>query len=472
MTAVRGSASRRLQGAWPYAVLLVVNGAALWAARRPSERRVTQRPDIILVTLDTTRADHVGAYGYPRPISPGLDRFARDAVVFRRAWSAAPWTLPAHGSILTGQYPTSHGAHYAASADRHRPGEAFERQLVARPLPEDAITMAELLHDEGYTTGAFIGGPWLSPAFGLLQGYVHQDAQLPSAEGWTADRLTDRAIAWMANVPATQPLHVLVNYFDPHEPYAPPAGYDDLPAAKVPLTTSPAQVNAGAVLSAAQRQAFVDRYDGEIRFMDHHLARLLEALAAMGRYDGSLIIVVGDHGELFGEHGLMSHGHALYEGLLRVPLLVHLPHGRRGGTAENALVSTVDLLPLVAEEAGLPLPAGIDGLPIGRRREVLAENFAGVFFVQSYGARFDHDLFSVVRWPWKLIVADDGTTELYRLDLDPAETQNLSGQPPERDLQEALQRARQRLRAPPPNRSHDAVPADLQERLRALGYVR
>ena len=151
-------------------VLACLIALPLWSCA-DAERK---RPDLIVITLDTTRADHLGAYGYERPVSPRLDAFAADAILYERAWSTASWTLPAHASLFTGQHPTSHGAHFdEARGTLTVQGElARQRDAVFRvnPLAESAHTLAELAQQAGYATGAFVGGPWLAPEFGVLQG--------------------------------------------------------------------------------------------------------------------------------------------------------------------------------------------------------------------------------------------------------------------------------------------------------------
>jgi arylsulfatase len=391
-----------------------------WLGVSGCESAPPTRPDVVLVTLDTTRADHLGAYGYSRPVSPEIDRFAREATTYRRAWSTDSWTLPAHASLLTGTFPTRHGAHFNADAGRATLGDALHGapeygRLKVNRLDDAAVTLAELFQARGYETAAFAGGPWLSPVFGLLQGYAVQDVEVRNLGGRPADELTDRAVAWITSIPRHRPLHVLVNYFDPHWPYAPPPGYDDEPGAKTPLRVALPEVNRGSALGAAQREAYIARYDGEIRFMDHHLGRLLAALRATGRYDDALIVIAGDHGETFGEHGLMEHGRWLYEEVLRVPLFVRFPDGRDAGKAVDAPVSLADLLPLVAREVGIPVPRGIDGVSIGQRQVVLAESFRDALAIELWGPRFDRDLVAAIRWPWKLILSDRHPSELYRL---------------------------------------------------------
>lgn len=453
----------------------------LWALGG-CQRAGRRRPDVVLITLDTTRAGHLGVYGYGRPISPEIDGFAKDSVVYRRCWSTAAWTLPAHASIFTGKYPASHGAHFAAGAGeatladgigrgRGRYKGLFEQLKVSTLRPEE-VTLAELLRAAGYETAAFVGGPWLLPVFGLLQGYSVRDAEVKGLAGRRADELTDRAVRWLLDVPANRPIHLFVNYFDPHAPYDPPPGYyEDLPAARLPLRIAADAVNRGRPLPPEQRAAYVARYDGEIRFMDHHLGRLLRALRAAGRYHGALIVVVGDHGESFGEHGLMGHARWLYEEVLRVPLIVHYPNERDAGTVVDTPVSLVDLLPLIAAATGLTLPPGVEGLPVGQRRTVFAEAYRDALAVRLYGARFDRSLVAVIQWPWKLIVPDAGEPEFYRLDRDPRELVNLRDHPAAHALRRALATVRAALRPPArPLRPRGVSPAT-RDQLRALGYV-
>jgi arylsulfatase A-like enzyme len=436
----------------------------------------SNRPDVILVTLDTTRVDHISAYGYARQVSPEIDRFARDAVLYRHAWSSASWTLPAHASMFTGRYPTSHGAHFSGleKADvtladaLQQPGM---KQFKANRLGEEQVTLAELLRDSGYETAAFVGGPWLCPPFGLLQGYALKDADVSSVAGRRADELTDHAIAWINGIPRERPIHVLINYFDPHGPYDPPPGYDDLPLAKEPLLIDRKDVNGGAPLPPEQRAVYIDRYDGEIRFMDHHFGRLIEALRETGRYEGAMIVVAADHGEAFGEHGFMGHGGWLYEEILHVPLIVRFPGGRGAGTEVSKPVSLVDLLPLISSEARFALPKGVEGIPIGRRDLVLAESYRFDYAVKRWGARFDRDLVAGIRWPWKLILPTPGTPEFYRLDEDPGELHNRIGEAPGADLRAELETTRAKLKPPERLSPPEDVSPEIQERLRSLEYV-
>lgn len=434
-------------------------------------------PDVVLITLDTTRADHLGAYGYDHPVSPVIDRVSREAVLFTRAWSTAPWTLPSHASMFTGKHPVSHGADFDmrggdATLDQALSAVPAAQSFRVNKLGEEQVTLAELLRQKGYTTAAFAGGPWLSPVFGLLQGYDVQDADVTEYGGRSAEELTDRAIAWLGGLPPDRPMHLLVNYFDPHAPYDPAPGFLDLVR---DTTANGDSVSDGTTSHPPDRSILTRRettalYDGEIRFMDHHLGRLFEALRTSGRYETSLIVIVADHGEMLGEHGQVLHGPFLYEPLLRVPLLVRYPAARGAGSVVDATVSVMDLLPLIAAEVGISLPNGVEGLPVGERRFALGQRLRDDASIAK-DPSLDRDLTALIRWPWKLVVSDKGPTDLFRLDTDPEELQSLQSPRMQRALQRELGIAMAGLSPP----KHPSRPSGVDEatlaRLHALGYI-
>jgi len=441
------------------------------------EERPRSAPDVILVTLDTTRADHLGVYGYERETSPELDAFALDSVTYERAWASGAWTLPTHASMITGRWVTNHGAHFAVkgstvSLSEVLEGDFFTKHNASR-LPEDEVTLAELLNERGYATAAFGGGPWLAPPFGLTQGYELADTEVRSVAGRSAEELTNNMIEWLESVPNDQPLHALINYFDPHPPYDPPPGFDDFPGARIPLREEQDAIfiNAGRRLSKRQRTAVVDRYDGEIRYMDHHLGRLLDALRRLGRFEQSVIIIVGDHGELLGEHGVMGHGRWLYEGVIRIPLVVHYPDGKRAGTREQAPVSQVDLLPMVASEVGFELPDAVDGVAVGARERVFAEAYRDPFSVSHFGKRYDRDLSALIQWPFKLIRSDTGSREVFDIARDGLEGRALRRVGVLNALEGALAEETSRLESPMESTPPGEVSPELQQRLRELGYI-
>lgn len=419
------------------------------------------RPDVVLITLDTTRADRLGAYGYPKATTPAIDAFAADALVFDRAWSTSSWTLPAHASMFTGLHPTSHGAHFARGTGTAELSRALDPQperlralierMRANALREAAVTLAELLRDAGYATAAFAGGPWLASEFGLLQGYDTRDADVKELHGRRAAELTDRAIAWLGTVEAGTPVHLLVNYFDPHAPYDPPGD------------------GRGAGAGTTKGDS-VAKYDREIRYMDRHVGRLLETLRDIGRFDDALILLVGDHGELLGEYGAYGHAESLYEELVRVPLIVRFPGGREAGGREAAPFSLVDLLPLVAAETGIPLPAAVEGVRRGTRRWALAELRSNVAISEETGKPLGRDLTALIRWPWKLVLSEPGGAELFHLERMPREMSQVDDELTSDELAALLVEIRSELRAPA-----DSVPAEASaervRQLQALGYV-
>jgi arylsulfatase A-like enzyme len=432
------------------------------SCEREAEPGTTRLPDVILITLDTTRADHLGVYGYSRATSPALDAFAKEAIVFERAWSTAPWTLPAHASMITGKYPTSHGAHYARETGDASISDVLpfvpSQNFRANRLPESQRTLAEILADEGYATAAFAGGHWLAPEFGLLQGYAHQNAHVPELAGRPAAELNEAAIEWMQSIPASRPIHLLINYFDPHDPYTPEPG-NRLPPEGL-VSELPAEI-----------AEMVDAYDAEIHYMDRHIGSFLDALRALGRYEDALIVIVADHGELFGEHGLTNHGPWLHEELVRVPLLIRLPGGREGGTRSRASVSIVDLLPVVAREVGFDLPEDIEGSLPGSRTMVVAESRSSGFHVRKLGTAVDRDLRAAIEWPWKIIVGSNGEIRFYRLDLDPGESQALETDPRAHEMRAALEELVGQLQPPTSGTSPGEVSPETEENLRALGYI-
>ena len=358
---------------------------------------------------------------------------------------------------------SSSGAVFGAVFFAARLRTFFEGSASAGGASSASLALASA----GAASAAFAGAGWLAPEFGLLQGYEVQDAE--NYRMLPANAITNRAIAWLEKVPCDEPVHLLVNYFDPHDPYAPPPGYDVFNpqdrAIRLPERFGEEKPN------AAQVSRIRDLYDAEIRFMDVHLGRLLDALRASGRYDDALIIVTADHGELLGEHGHTGHGAWLWEELLRIPLLIHYPGARDAGSESEALVSIVDILPLISDELtrSLPLPEGVDGVALGERDFALAEEFPSALFAKLGGPALDRELYAGIRWPWKLIVSSRGGSELYRLDRDPGEVTHTENERVVRDLEQRIVDTRAALERPAP--SVIRLSPEAQQNLRELGYI-
>jgi len=449
-------------------------------------------PSVLLVTIDTTRVDHLSTYGYSRETTPNLSRLARESVRYARAWSVSPWTLPAHASLFSGLVPAVHGAHSDLDATTTL-ADAIDGPLAPMAsvgkLADDTWTLAEILAARGHRTAAFVGGPWLKRPFGLMQGFERVDDDVSDVAGRRADVLTDAALAWLSGVDPQDPVFLFVNYYDPHWPYDPPAGFDDFPGAReaFELPTNLGELISGrASLSDAEREVVVARYDGEIRYADHHLGILLDAVMARPGGDRTLVIVTSDHGEAFGEGGRYFHSYWLSEELLRVPLIVRYPDRRGAGTVDESTVQITDVLPIVVEALGIESPVGleppVDGRLPGEREVAYAELYRQKLAMSFSRARFDRDLEAAIRWPFKLLRSDRGSRELFRLDEagehsvfapTPGSVPPAGGRSAERALLDELDsrldeyRARARKSAPP----RPVVDEATHELLRDLGYT-
>jgi choline-sulfatase len=373
---------------------IAIGGALLTAlavapATAPAAPAAAKRtpPNLVLITMDTTRADHLGAWGYPYAHTPNLDALAARGTRFVRCDTAAPVTLPSHSSILTGLFPPRHGV---------RDNGTF----VLSPKVE---TLAKRLAARGYDTAAVVSAVVLARRQGLDQGFRVYDDDLGAGytqgslvSERTADSTTAAALRTMAGLKA--PFFLWVHYYDPHEEYRPPTRFAD--AARGPNRL----------------------YDGEIAFMDEQIGELLKKLPA-----GTDVAAVGDHGEMLGEHGEATHGLLLYKAARRVPLLLAGPD-IPAGKVSDCLVRTVDLAPTLLSLAGAPLPTGkaaLDGrglLPLGSgkecSRETYTESFLPFFAYKWYPLRSlstDHVLY--MRAP---------KSSLYDLATDPGETRDLA----------------------------------------------
>ena len=434
-----------------------------------------ERPNLLLVTLDTTRADRLGPYGFDGANTPNLDDFARNALVYDRAVSTSSWTLPSHASIFTGLLPMQHGAQTAPE------GGAKTLGYSVRPLGDSLVTLAERLTQAGYRTSAVVAGPALSRDLGVAQGFAHYDDALDGPgerlHGRRANLVADRAIEQVEAF-GDEPWFLFVNFFDPHAPYEPPPPHDaGRPAPDSgPLTLAMAG-RLGAVDPTApepwEAEALAHLlagYDAEIAYMDLHLGRLLRAVEADTGGPGTWIAITADHGESFGEHGYLSHGAHLYDDNLHVPLLVHAP-GRPAARVPSP-VSTRALFAEVLVAAGIEPPATAPRLT-HPPEWILSEVGPSDANVRLFGRWFDRRLHALEVPPYKLIQSSRDTPELYDLAQDPKEARDLAAIEPELvgQLQQRLAEVHE-THAP---LFDEAARADLSEEtreaLRELGYL-
>ena len=367
-------------------------------------------PPVILISLDTVRADNLSAYGGPAGATPTLDAFAAGATRHATCIAAAPWTLPSHASMFTGLYPIEHGAHTFLPGEGHRGDNVF----ALNPRFE---TLAESLAGIGYRTAGVVANTiYLRPQLGLDAGFQTWDVRRDLGA-----RVTDRALAWLDdNAKGDRPVFLFVNYMDAHRPYATGAdGVDAGAELDALIDRVMARGEEPGEAGARVRQL----HQRAVTNLDAEMARLLDGLRERGLFDDALIIVTSDHGESFGGHGLVEHSKDVYENLVRVPLIVKEP-GQTEGAVVAERASSVDVPGIVAATLGV---AGFDELAAQFPRRpgghvVLAENYYSRFGdLARFGKRFRRQRFAIYDGRWKLIAGSDGSIELFDLDADGAE---------------------------------------------------
>ena len=390
--------------------------------------------NVLLVTLDTTRADRLGCYGYTAGATPGLDALASRGTLFQHAYSPAPLTLPSHCSIFTGRYPREHGVHNNG------------RDALA----PDVETLATIFKQRGYRTGAFVGSYVLDPRFGLNRGFDTYDADMGGVQPGVnrleaerrADAVTDRALKWLPTADK-QPFFCWIHYYDPHDPYDPPAPF---------------------------RERFADPYDGEIAFVDTQFQRVIDWLAAANLTSSTLIVVLGDHGEAFGEHGENGHAIFLYDSTLHVPMILAHPGAIPAARQVDTDVELVDVCPTILELMGWPALPGLSSRSLAPalagKLPPRACHAESLYALDAYGWAEQRSL----RTPeWKYISST--LPELYDRRVDPQEQTNRAPDKPE-----VVQKLRELLvshyEAQPPGQARQvALSAADRRSLESLGYV-
>ncbi len=395
--------------------------------------------NVILVTIDTLRADHVGAYGSDKGLTPTLDALAAEGAVFDNASTTIPLTGPAHSSILTGRYPIVTG---------------FRNNGTALLSPEETL-ISEVLHDHGMRTAAVVSCLVLASHFGFNQGFdLYYESDITSKKGrgmWyeerKADKTVDRTLRWIESEQG-RPMFVWMHLFDPHHPYDPPGVDMTLPLER--------------------------RYELEIAFADKQLGRFFDELKKMGMWDDTMIIVSGDHGESLGEHHEQFHGIFVYQATMHVPLIVRLPGAKRGIHVSDQ-ASVLDIFPTVLDALHLPLPDNIQGFSLTKSLTGRGRIPARTPYLESIYANASYGWaeVSAIRTPhWKYISLP--SPELYDMDSDPNESVNLVN----RDTAQAeevrgeLTDLRGRLESLQ-RTDNEAVALDdeMRDRLLSLGYI-
>ena len=418
----------------PFLCLLLLAGSSLAFAKPVN---------IILITLDTTRADRMGFLGSKRGLTPNLDSLAQQAAAFSRAYSQVPLTTPSHATILTGTYPQFNHVSDLGS-----------------PLGKDLPYLPDILRQHGYRTAAFVGSEVLDPksaaAPGFDRGFETYDAPF-HIRGQGEDRyhsverrgmaVVDSASAWLEQHPQG-PFFLWLHFYDPHDPYDPP------PPFKAQYAASP--------------------YDGEIAYVDFAVGKLLTTLRSRGLYDQSLIVVVADHGEAFGEHGEWSHGLFLYDETIHVPLLIKLPSAGSGRRLIESRVGLVDITPTLLQEVGIAAPSAMQG-----------QSLLELVKAKSNAAAQDRPEYAETDYPYrafgwsslrawragKYLYIDAPQRELYDQPQDPEAAHNLANSAPSVTDTMTSQLDEFRHKTSRAGRAEVALTPRQAEQLQALGYV-
>ncbi len=457
-------------------------------------------PDIVLVSLDTFRADRVGAYGNPDGLTPNLDRFAQEAVVFTRAYAQSTTTGPSHASMFTSRYPSE-----IAGTGR------------APAIPEDVYTLPEVLGTYGYQTGARVAGGDLDPAIGPTRGFDSYETAVDFGSLW---HTLPMATAWLDAADAAKPLFLFLHGYDAHPTYLKPTPYGLISAKEHPIAPSQAQLLNGTervldghwhptfdildevakgmlrprskegraafaarvaaspepmpTVSAADEALIRSVYDGAVSYADTQFGLLLARLEARGRLDDTVIVVMGDHGEALGEDGLFHRCCSLDDNVTHVPLMVRLPAGEGGGRKVGAVVELVDLMPTLLELVNATVPAGVKGIslvpalrgePFEGRRSALTQggDATRMYSVRSASGRLTYtgvpavsdvlaDVVEAAQLPGPAFEAAAGTDAAEQVALRSELVRELRTLTPS-ELQEAV-----------------ALPPELRDALRAKGY--
>jgi arylsulfatase A-like enzyme len=451
-------------------VIVIATAAVVAAGCRPGGSPEPVARNVLLVTLDTTRADRLSCYGYAQPTTPAMDAVAADGVRFEMAIAQAALTPVSHASILTGLLPPHHGLRVLYAESGYR-------------LPEEIPTLATELRERGWSTAAFLSSFTVSGFFGFERGFETFDDGLAHppdgvlqrvAEGdyrfdvranqRRSDRTTDRAVEWLREI--RQPFFLWVHYWDPHDP-------DVVPPAEVVSKFAPPPGSSNADVLRAL-------YDAEVHFVDLQFAHLRQTLEELDVYDDTAIVVVADHGQGLGDHGHWFH-RILYQEQIRVPLFMRFPEGPRGRVVSD-LVNTTDIYPTVLDWLDLELPTPVDGRSlfglIEGRDETPRVAYAEALILYDLNAREllswrpdDGLLYSLIDRNWKLLYKPlrPDRSELYDLEADPRELHNLFAT--EHEQGKRMFTELERFDAFVDRPFGEGTDEEVLERLRSLGYV-
>lgn len=435
--------------------------------RRPAPH--TNAPHVLLISIDSLRADHLGTYGYHRDTSPRLDQLARDGVRFETVVSSTSWTLPAHMSLLTALPSEYHGV----TQNGRRAGR-------------EALFLAEVFRDAGYATAGFAGGPYLDSGYGFYQGFdlyddwsVMKSTHAGAHVGVTSPELVHGALGWVDERDQARPFFLFLHLWDVHYDYSPPAPFDTWFDPDYQGTVSSKDFERSADIHPGMDRRDLEHlvalYDGEIRFVDDWVGKLLDGLANRGLLDNTMVVVTSDHGEEFFEHHNKGHQKTLYDEVLLVPLIMRLPERIPPGTTIPGVVRLIDVAPTVLSLAGVARPPAFGRPDLPNASQDLTPLLVDPDRPRPLATSLLFDDYASIRtadWKWIEETTERGTTELFDLRADPAEARSVHAERPDvaRDLADALDSYRAVWTTGSVSTQAEAD-ASVTEHLRQLGYV-
>jgi choline-sulfatase len=416
-------------------------------------RGAPRRPNVVVIVVDTLRADHVTFMGHPRDTTPFLATLAARGVVFEKAWSTSGWTVPATASLFTSVYPQQHGMVENLGRRRLRAEGAQQKEVQA--LPEALKTLPEALKDAGYATFGVSDNYHIAALRGFERGFD----RFFGDNNLGADAVNGKVLSWKAQIPRDRPYFLYVHYMDPHHPYLPRDPYF--------------AAFAKDKLVPEWRMGRKAAYDSEVRYVDDHVKELYEAL---GWDRDTVIVFTSDHGEEFGEHGAGGHASSLYRELVHVPLLVS--GGGYAARRVTAPVSLVDVLPTVREIAGLPPDPAAEGVSLAPALQGRSADARRTFFahILTFGRGHEkgRELHAILRTRFKQVTdVGSGKAELYDMDADPWEKKNLvdTDTRTATDLAATYRRFDQVAKRYVGTTRTFVLDQETEEKLKALGYI-
>ncbi|NIM15046.1 MAG: sulfatase-like hydrolase/transferase [Candidatus Aminicenantes bacterium] len=402
---------------WLKIFLAVVFACIVFAGLILVKKKEEKDFNIILISIDTLRADHLGCYKYERNTSPAIDEFRKDAVLFRRCMVQSTSTLASHASMFTSLIPSHHGAYFTRS----------------QPLPNNLQTMAEFLHQKNYRTISFNDGGQIAAKFGMDQGFeIYESLPFKKPAEMVFQRIVNKAVEWIdGHLHPGEKFFLFLHTYETHHPYTPEkkylerfeSGYNgNLPRhISVELIK---QINKGEVtINEEDKKHIINTYDAEIRAMDDSFARFMTFLKEKRLYDNTLIIFTSDHGEEFGEHGIWAtHAHGLFNEQLHVPLIMKLPASGFASRKVNHLVRSIDILPTVMDLLDENIPGDFEGISLlplikGVKSDVNIFTISQRDMQKTYPRKY----WSIIKGKWKLY-----DKKLYNLINDPGELQDVA----------------------------------------------